>query len=202
MQCDEETFCESISVVEHDMESPRNLKIKTEKSGSMLNKQLKMSNSYVPTPLELRKVSTNDDSVIALENETNEVINVEESQPTQALYQYVLDIKQELPENESQDFVEESPLQKKSPSSSHNVVTMPRTVECEDCAKVKTQSFEVTFKNTNIFCFFFFAIPFNSITTCWDAIWIKIPPRNMVYVQNIIEMSSFVQLHLDFGIQR
>lgn len=99
-QNEQETFCESIPVVDHSIPSEDNhtftskLKIKEENEPCYIMKNQKKNLQYH----ENEKIGLDDSSVIALTNEMNEIINVDDSDPTQALYQHVLDIKQELDE--------------------------------------------------------------------------------------------------------
>lgn len=134
-QNEQETFCESISVVNHSIQSgddhnvtASKLKIKEEKESCCITKNQKKNLLHH----ENEKIELNDSSVIALTNEINEIINVDDSDPTQALYQHVLDIKQELLEEPSliTQKVQSAPNGHEASAIGHS------GIECEICDQV------------------------------------------------------------------
>lgn len=134
-QNEQETFCESISVVDHSIQSEDNhnvtaskLKIKEEKEPCYIMKNQKKNLLCH----EIEKIELDDSSVIALTNEINEIINVDDSDPTQALYQHVLDIKQELLEEPSlvTHKVQSAPNGNEVSAIGHS------GIECEICDQV------------------------------------------------------------------
>lgn len=90
------------------------------------------------TPNESECLPDNLDSVI-VQNQSNEVIMIEESESTEDLFQYVLDIKREIASDEASSNVPEKsptalapPLRKASSTFEVNKYG----IDCEDCKQV------------------------------------------------------------------
>lgn len=115
------------------------MNIKCEKD-SKTNYQLKKPSPYIPIHTQENETTDPDnDSVIAM-SVGNEIINVDESQSTQSLYQYVNDIKQELAEkstlNTTTNKSPPSPTSKLTSNSQSATANSRSSIECEFCDQV------------------------------------------------------------------
>lgn len=99
---------------------------------------MKKPSKYIPITHENETIDPGNDSVIAMTDE-NEIINVDDSQSTQSLYQYVLDIKQELAEKSTLNTTNTStsPTSKITSNSSKTSANSRSSIECEFCDQVK-----------------------------------------------------------------
>lgn len=115
------------------------MNIKCEKD-SNTNYQLKKPSPYIPIHThENETTDADNDSVIAM-SDGNEIINVDESQSTQSLYQYVNDIKQELAEkstlNTTTNKCPQSSTSKLTSNSESTTANIRPSIECEFCDQV------------------------------------------------------------------
>lgn len=81
-------------------------------------------------PIKKTSIKT-EDSVIAIVKDTPEIISIDESEPTQELYQHVVSVKNEKPTSAAKDIPKNPQQQLKNAA-----------IDCVDCA-------EVTFDSSN-----------------------------------------------------
>lgn len=127
-QYEDETYCEGISCQIEDDKSGMNKNSSAEKIHCRLN-SLEIPTQYNSKSKTEAGNITNDDS-IAFVKCSNEIITIEESQPTQELFKHILDIKEELGNHTSPEPVISTKKVK-------NVADVQKSnLNCADCEEV------------------------------------------------------------------